>query len=82
MHAPLHTCHKIFSLIGPQREHIDKNFSKRHFFFFQMFLDCVFVCTYLMHVGEIGHLPIHSKITMAGDVVPYYTVTALVPTLK
>ena len=25
---------------------------------------------------------IHSKITMAGDVVPYYTVTALVPTLK
>ena len=30
------------------------------------------------------HLSIflHSKITMAGDVVPYYTVTALVPTLK
>ena len=25
---------------------------------------------------------IHSKITMAGDVVPYYTVTALVHTLK
>ena len=25
---------------------------------------------------------IHSKITMAGEVVPYYTVTALVPTLK
>ena len=25
---------------------------------------------------------LHSKITMAGDVVPYYTVTALVPTLK
>ena len=25
---------------------------------------------------------VHSKITMAGDVVPYYTVTALVPTQK
>ena len=25
---------------------------------------------------------VHSKITMAGDEVPYYTVTALVPTLK
>ena len=25
---------------------------------------------------------VHSKITMVGDVVPYYTVTALVPTLK
>ena len=25
---------------------------------------------------------IHRKITMAGDVVPYYTVTAVVPTLK
>ena len=25
---------------------------------------------------------IHSKITMAGEVVPYYTFTALVPTLK
>ena len=25
---------------------------------------------------------VHSKITIAGDVVPYYTVTALVPTLK
>ena len=25
---------------------------------------------------------IQSKITMAGEVVPYYTVTALVPTLK
>ena len=25
---------------------------------------------------------LHNKITMAGDVVPYYTVTALVPTLK
>ena len=25
---------------------------------------------------------IHSKITMAGEVVPYYAVTALVPTLK
>ena len=25
---------------------------------------------------------LHSKITMAGDVVPYYTVIALVPTLK
>ena len=25
---------------------------------------------------------LHSQITMAGDVVPYYTVTALVPTLK
>ena len=25
---------------------------------------------------------VHSKITMASDVVPYYTVTALVPTLK
>ena len=24
----------------------------------------------------------HSKITMVGDVVPYYTVTAVVPTLK
>ena len=30
----------------------------------------------------IGIFGIHSKITMAGDVVPYYTVTALVPTLK
>ena len=26
--------------------------------------------------------PVHSKITMAGDVVAYYTVTALVPALK
>ena len=25
---------------------------------------------------------VQSKITMAGDVIPYYTVTALVPTLK
>ena len=25
---------------------------------------------------------VHSKITMAGNVVPYYTVTALVPTLS
>ena len=38
----------------------------------------------------IGEMPVgphtkripNSKITMAGDVVPYYTVTALVPTLK
>ena len=27
-------------------------------------------------------IQLHSKITMAGEVVPYYTVTALVPTLK
>ena len=32
---------------------------------------------------EVFHnVTFHSKITMAGDVVPYYTVTALVPTLK
>ena len=30
----------------------------------------------------IQYLSIHSKITMAGNVIPYYTVTALVPTLK
>ena len=31
---------------------------------------------------KLFDLKLHSKITMAGDVVPYYTVTALVPTLK
>ena len=29
-----------------------------------------------------SYIYLHSKITMAGDVVPYYRVTALVPTLK
>ena len=32
--------------------------------------------------SESVELYVDSKITMAGDVVPYYTVTALVPTLK
>ena len=32
---------------------------------------------------EVRHrINVHSKITMTGDVVPYYTVTALVPSLK
>ena len=31
---------------------------------------------------KLFDLKLHSKITMAGDAVPYYTVTALVPTLK
>ena len=31
---------------------------------------------------ELLNKKLHSKITMAGEVVPYYTVTALVPTLK
>ena len=42
---------------------------------------------YILHIAiYIKHaqssIILHSKITMAGDVVPYYTGTALVPTLK
>ena len=32
--------------------------------------------------NKLNLVLLHSKITMAGDVVPYYTVTVLVPTLK
>ena len=37
---------------------------------------------YIMAAVSLYKEFIHSKITMAGDVVPYYIVTALVPTLK
>ena len=32
--------------------------------------------------NSVLEVELHSKITMTGEVVPYYTVTALVPTLK
>ena len=35
-----------------------------------------------LYVILVGFVILHSKVTMAGDVVPYYTVTALVSTLK
>ena len=31
---------------------------------------------------EVTNYALHSKITMAGEVVPFYTVNELVPTLK
>ena len=34
------------------------------------------------HLDTVKRMNLHNKITMAGEVVPYYTVTALVPTLK
>ena len=40
------------------------------------------VCWFPGHWSFTSELRLHRKITMAGDVVPYYTVTALVPTLK
>ena len=40
------------------------------------------VTTHKSNCNQYNETTIHSKITMAGDVVPYYTVTALVPTLK
>ena len=48
---------------------------------FQLWELFAFICIpwYIFNVPvTVGH----SKITMAGDVVPYYTVTALVPSLK
>ena len=40
------------------------------------------VCGIQIKQPNLGGFLLHSKITMAGDVVTYYTVTALVHTLK
>ena len=42
---------------------------------------CAYEMTGFLYVN-VNIFVIHSKITMACDAVPYYTVTALVPTLK